>query len=160
MQQANKKHDPPNCVGYCLECEYGEMSYSDESPTQRLPTVGSHESVGQEIAMFGILDWEAAHERFQELPAADVYFDKSFHNRVVWYLAQGLYKMYYTRVQADSTQIQKCEQVFQAQGNNPDSQKEVNSERSMSMSDIVVLENHTVWLCSNGWICLNPGVIH
>lgn len=113
------------------------------------------------IVQFGILDWEAAHERFGLQPGADVYFDEGkFEARVIWYLVQGLYKIYLAPIDQNVSQIHMCEQVWTAQGNNSDGEKPYPQERSFSMGDIVVFSNGTVWVCvSKGWHCLNVGVI-
>lgn len=121
----------------------------------------SHDAAGREVAMFGILDWEACIKRFKLNVAAEIYVNEDKVAEIVpWLLTQGLYKMYYTHVTEAANPIAKCEEIWQAQGNNADNMKEVNNERSLSMSDIAVLSNRTVWLCvSRGWRCLNPGAI-
>jgi hypothetical protein len=111
------------------------------------------------VVQFGVLDWEACHERFEQIAAADVYTDPKFPQRAIWYLTQGVYKFYYATVQDAPSQLTICESVWDAQGNNSFSEKVVPMERSFSMGDIVVLSNETVWLCTNTWLCLNPGVI-
>jgi hypothetical protein len=111
------------------------------------------------VVQIGVLDWEACLERFGQYPSSDVYVDKKFPARVTWYLTQGLYKMYYIPVPNSGSQIALCEAAWNAQGNNYFSEKAVPMERSFSMGDIVVLSNETVWLCTNGWQCLNVGVI-
>ena len=125
------------------------------------PTVLSEQEVAETVLVqFGILDWEACETRFNLRPSVDVYFDEShFKARVIWYLAQGVYKLYYAPVHGKS-QISQCEQIWTGQGNNLDGDKFVFNERSFSMSDIVILSNGTVWVCiGKGWECLNPGVI-
>jgi len=130
-------------------------------------TVGTRIIPAQEVAetvlvQFGILDWEACETRFSLRPSADVYFDEShFKSRVIWYLAQGMYKIYYAPVAVRLTdQIGQCEAIWNGQGNNIEGEKFVTNERSFSMSDIVILSNGTVWVCiGKGWECLNPGVI-
>lgn len=122
-----------------------------------MTSVTGHETI---VVQFGILDWEAAEERFGQRPGADVYFDPKFPGRVVWYLTQGLYKMYYASVPDYQSQIAICDAVWNNQGNSSTGFKVEPRERSFSMGDIVILSNETVWLCiSKGWICINPGVI-
>jgi hypothetical protein len=117
-------------------------------------------SVDIVVVQVGILDWEMCAERFNQRPGSDVYFDKKFPARAIWYMAQGMYKMYYVPVVADDSQIVLCDKAYYAQGNNPYANKAVYNERTMSMGDIVLLSNETVWLCiGSGWQCLNPGVI-
>lgn len=112
------------------------------------------------VVQFGILDWEAVYDRFDQRAASDVYVDRKFDSRVIWYLTQGVYKFYYASVQERASQLALCEQVWDGQGNNPFAEKFVPMERSFSMGDIVILSNETVWVCqSTGWHCLNPGVI-
>ena len=111
------------------------------------------------VVQFGILDWEGCLERFDQRPGSDVYFDKKFPFRVMFYLAHGMYDMYFAPVEKRDSQIALCEQVFTAQGNNNYGDKVVFNQRSFSMGDIVVLSNETVWLCTNTWKCLNPGVV-
>ncbi len=122
--------------------------------------VPTQEVAETHIVQFGILDWPACGERFGLRPSSDIYFDEShFKARVIWYLAQGMYRMYYAPVRA-TDQIAQCEEVWNGQGNEPPGDKFVLNERSFSMGDIVVLHNGTVWVCiSKGWECLNPGVI-
>jgi hypothetical protein len=116
-------------------------------------------SVDMVVVQVGVLDWEACKERFDQSPSFDVYMDKKFPGRAVWYLTQGVYKMYYIPVPNSPSQITLCEGAWQAQGNNYFGEKVVPMERSLSMGDIVILSNETVWLCTNGWLCLNPGAI-
>jgi hypothetical protein len=111
------------------------------------------------VVQVGILDWEACAERFDQSPGAVVYFDAKFPGRALWYLTQGVYKMYYVPVPNSPSQITLCEGAWNAQGNNYFGEKVAPMERSFSMGDIVVLANETVWLCTTGWLCLNPGVI-
>jgi hypothetical protein len=116
-------------------------------------------SVDTVVVQIGVLDWEACTERWGQHPVTEVYFDPKFPARALWYLTQGVYKMYYISVENDQSQITLCERAWDAQGNNYFSEKAVPMERSFSMGDIVVLSNETVWLCTKGWQCLNPGVI-
>jgi hypothetical protein len=107
---------------------------------------------GKEVAQFGILDWEKCDVEWNMSPASDSYFKVNFASDVVWYLTQGAYKFYYTWVDKNKSPQQKADEVFQAQGNNADGEKEVRDQRSLSMGDIVVLSDKTVWLCvSLGW---------
>ena len=115
-------------------------------------------SVDMVVVQVGILDWEACEVRWGQRPGADVYFDPKFPGRVLWYLTQDVYKMYYVPVPKSQSQIAMCA-AYAAQGNNYFAEKAAPMERSLSMGDIVVLSNETVWLCTKGWLCLNPGVI-
>jgi hypothetical protein len=67
--------------------------------------------------------------------------------------------MYYIPVPKSGSQIAMCDAAYMAQGNNYFGEKVVPMERNLSLGDIVILSNETVWLCTNGWLCLNPGVI-
>jgi hypothetical protein len=116
-------------------------------------------SVDTVVVQVGILDWEACAERWDQRPAVDVYMDPKFPGRAIWYLTQGMYKMYYVPVEKNDSQIRLCESAWVAQGNNFFGEKVVPMERSLSMGDIVVLSNETVWLATSGWQCLNVGVI-
>ncbi len=124
-----------------------------------MTTTENKTGVLSRIVQFGILDWEDCYDRWGQSPSADVYTDPKFPQRAIWYLTQGVYKFYYATVQDAPSQLTICEAVWDAQGNNSFSEKVVPMERSFSMGDIVVLSNETVWLCTDTWLCLNPGVI-
>jgi hypothetical protein len=111
------------------------------------------------VVQIGILDWEGCQKRWGEQPSAAVYVDPKFAARAIWYLTQGMYKMYYIPVKNHPSQISLCDGAWNAQGNNYFHEKAVPMERSLSMGDIVVLSNETVWLCTMGWQCLNVGVL-
>jgi hypothetical protein len=113
------------------------------------------------IVQFGVLDWEACHERFGDRPASDAYNADKFASRAIFYLTQGVYNMYHALVPVGlGTAYSLCDAVFYAQGNNYEGDKVVHHERSLSIGDVVVLGNGTVWFCaSSGWRCLNPGAV-
>ena len=109
----------------------------------------------QTIVQFGILDWDNCHERFGDRPAADAYDTERFQRRAIFYLTQGVYNMHHAIVEKGDAQS-LCESVFFAQGNNPEGEKVVREERSLSIGDLVILGDGSVWLCAQAdWLCLN-----
>lgn len=141
MQQANKKHDPPNCVGYCLECEYGEMSQPVEP--------------GEKIVAVLIVDVERALSSY----GVDVYTtaltnpDK-YKKDAVWLLAMNCVQTLYCPISWPSQMISRTawlDALFTEQNRKP-----IGTERSMSVCDMVAFPDGFVWvLTGRGWEVLN-----
>lgn len=101
------------------------------------------------MAAFGILNREECHKRFGFRPDEG---DPEFLLEVPWLLAMGLYQLYYMPVLKLDDRHMQCEYMWTRQGNNLDGNKEFPQAYSLSMGDIAVFSDHSVWVAVRvGW---------
>jgi hypothetical protein len=133
------------------------MSNGDENGgTQQVYGVpyGTEREVGKYVQQVLILDVDAASTRFLGNPFLDAVVNPQRYVRdAIFYLSQGLYEPFYYNVYVgDRTRI--LDNLFtEANGMGEEMQQ---NHRNMSVGDMAVLTDHSVWVLTGpGWVEIN-----